>query len=297
MSTYPTAFDATFPGFPYVDNTEYVDQSQANAWVAAIQAIQSTIGYGANGTPQSPLYSAQYATTYSTVTARMAALETTVADGIQINTSAANIQPIGPAAVAGNSGLAADARHVHPGQSGSSLLQIGTIFMWPGQASTFPAGCLLCNGQLVSTSTYSTLFGIVGYAYGGGGASFALPSYNDRFPIGINSTAPAVGSTGGSRVISTNNLPAHNHPVSDPGHFHTIPEPSPAAYMIGLQGTTGVWAAPANGAQFGASGLGISLDLGPFTAGTTTGVTTVNTGSGANYDQPFIGTYFLVRAL
>ena len=62
-STYPTAFDSTFPGYPYVDNTEFLDQTQANAWVSAIQNIETAIGYGGIGNPASPLYSAAYSAT------------------------------------------------------------------------------------------------------------------------------------------------------------------------------------------------------------------------------------------
>ena len=92
---FPVAFDSTFPGYPYVDATEYIDATQANAWVAAIQAIEATIGYGTAGTPASPLYSSVYATTYTTITARMAAIESNISGGIKINTASGNIQPVG----------------------------------------------------------------------------------------------------------------------------------------------------------------------------------------------------------
>lgn len=53
---------------------------------------------------------------------------------------------------------------------------IGTVTNWA--RATPPAGWFLCNGAVVSRSTYSTLFGVTGTAYGAGDGSttFALPS-------------------------------------------------------------------------------------------------------------------------
>ena len=302
---FPVAFDSTFPGYPYVDATEYIDATQANAWVAAIQAIEATIGYGTAGTPASPLYSSVYATTYTTITARMAAIESNISGGIKINTASGNIQPVGVSNTAGSTGLAADAGHTHSGVTAGSLKQIGEVFMWPGAPSTFPSGCFQCNGQLISTSTYSTLFGIIGYTYGGTGGSFAVPNYNDKFPIGVNSTASSVGATGGSTTITTNNLPSHSHSASgsDSGHYHQISSPfgggSGFQPLIGQQGFSGTWAAGGNGSQFGAGGLGINWDniLQTQNATANISVSVGNTGNGAAYNQPFIGTYFLIRAI
>jgi microcystin-dependent protein len=79
---------------------------------------------------------------------------------------------------------------------------------------------LLCQGQAVSRSTYATLFGAIGTTFGGGDglATFNLPDYRDRMPIGSGSLY-ATGSTGGSKdavVVS------HSHSVSDPGHVHQM---------------------------------------------------------------------------
>lgn len=314
MSTFPTAFDATFPGYPYVDNTQFVDQTQANAWVQAIQAIESTIGYGTLGTPASPLYSAAYATTYATVTARIAALETVVVGGLKLNTVAANIQPVGVAALAGGSGLAADATHVHPGQAPASLKQIGEIFMWPASPATYPAGAgtvFQCNGQGISTSTYATLFGIIGYTYGGVGATFNLPNYNDKFPIGVGTIASAAGSTGGSTSISVNNLPSHSHnpitvTINDAGHTtptyldETGPGANEAVYFSAgstLNINPATSSPPlSQPVSFSPSGGGQLHWARAFT-GITATASGVGVGAGTAYTQPFIGMYFLIRAL
>ncbi len=73
-------------------------------------------------------------------------------------------------------------------------------------------GWLLCNGRALSTTTYSTLFSLIGYTYGGSGGTFYLP----------NSAGQTLGSAGGSypfgtvtgsstATLVTANLPAHTH--------------------------------------------------------------------------------------
>ena len=92
--------------------------------------------------------------------------------------------------------------------------------MW-GTASA-PSGYLLCDGSSVSTTTYAALFAVIGYTFGGSGASFTLPDYRGRMPIGVSGSY-ALASTGGSATttLSLANLPAHDHSITDPGHTHT----------------------------------------------------------------------------
>lgn len=309
-STYPTAFDSTFPGYPYVDNTEYLDQTQANAWVSAIQNLETTIGYGLVGNPASPLWSAAYNTTYSSLTARLVATEALVNNGVKINSSGGVIQSVGVTNQAGASGLAADAAHVHAGSaSPSSYVPIGGTIIWPGPSGTFPQNFFQCNGQLVSTTTYNALYVALGSGsvYGVSGGSFFLPNLNDRFPLGVNAVAATVGATGGSRTISTNQMPAHNHSVSvslnDPGHRHE-------SQLDEVPGDEGVYtsggstlslqlqtAGPPNAVSYSPTGGG-QLHWKSATTGIgVSGASSGNTGAGFNYDQPYLGVYFLIRAL
>ena len=310
-SQYPGGFDSVFPGYPYVDFTENVTASQANAWVAAIQALETTVGFGTAGTSANPLFSQAYATTYSTVTARIGQLETNVVNGLKLNTAAGNIQSVGLTNAAGSSGLAADASHVHAGPASSSLKQIGEVFMWPGSAATFPANCLQCNGQGISTSTYAALFSIIAYNYGGGGATFNLPNYNDRRPVGIGTLAPSIGSSGGSNTISVSNLPAHNHPVSatDSGHVHA----SRLQDSDGGVTAQAIYLAPGSMLSIATTNFvpplsqpvswspGSPIDPGhqnswaPATANIS--ASSGNTGGGSNFNEPYLGTYFLIKAL
>ena len=77
----------------------------------------------------------------------------------------------------------------------------GTIVAFGG--TTPPAGWLLCNGQTVSRSTYSSLYAVVGNSFGSGDGSttFHLPDLRGRFLRGLDGTAgndPDSGSSSNS---------------------------------------------------------------------------------------------------
>jgi microcystin-dependent protein len=50
----------------------------------------------------------------------------------------------------------------------------GMITAYP--ISTPPSGWLLCNGNSYTTSTYSSLYSLIGYSYGGSGSTFSVPN-------------------------------------------------------------------------------------------------------------------------
>lgn len=84
-----------------------------------------------------------------------------------------------------------------------------------------PEGWLLCNGQLVSISSYQALFSLVGTVYGGDGTStFALPDLRSRVPIGMGQSPGLslyqIGQKGGVEnvTLTTPQLPAHTHPAT-----------------------------------------------------------------------------------
>jgi microcystin-dependent protein len=57
---------------------------------------------------------------------------------------------------------------------------VGTLLDYAG--STAPSGYLMCDGRSLSTAgTYAALFAVIGYAYGGSGASFNIPDFRGRF--------------------------------------------------------------------------------------------------------------------
>ena len=115
-----------------------------------------------------------------------------------------------------------------PGPAGTSATHpLGAIIAFAGQ--TPPAGWLLCDGSLLAMTTYPELFAVIGSTYGGDGRnSFALPDLRGRAAFGAGQgpglTARALGETFGSEThqLLVSEMPAHTHPVDDPGHSHTI---------------------------------------------------------------------------
>lgn len=93
---------------------------------------------------------------------------------------------------------------------------VGGIIQYAGSSTPAGGKWLICDGSLVSRSTYASLFTAIGTAYGAGDGSttFALPNLKGRFPIGLDVTKAAVdalGEIGGSVTILEANLPAHTH--------------------------------------------------------------------------------------
>jgi microcystin-dependent protein len=72
---------------------------------------------------------------------------------------------------------------------------------------TAPTGWLLCDASSVSTTTYAALFTVIGYTYGGSGASFNLPDLRGRAPVGL-AAASGLGSTGTGTVTGGSSLAA-----------------------------------------------------------------------------------------
>lgn len=99
----------------------------------------------------------------------------------------------------------------------------GLIIPW--SSSTVPSGFLECDGSSVSTTTYANLFAVVGYVYGGSGASFNLPDLRDRTAVhkstnksfattgGANTVTPTGNISGstGSTTLTSNTIPSHGH--------------------------------------------------------------------------------------
>jgi microcystin-dependent protein len=180
----------------------------------------------------------------------------------------------------------------------------GEVKMWA--TATAPTGYLMCDGSLVSRTTYALLYAVIGDTFGAGDGSttFRLPSFRDRMPIGAGATYSA-NTTGGSTdavVVShthsaTPSLSA-SHALTFsgdalPAHSHTVPTTSgqgsgfsfaytgtnPSAY-----GTSSVSA----GTPTGSIGGSISIS-GSVTNGST-GVSATN----ANL-PPYIGIHFIIR--
>jgi microcystin-dependent protein len=109
--------------------------------------------------------------------------------------------------------------------TGLQGLSTGTVAPW--STTTAPSGFLECNGQSVSTSTYAALFAVIGYTYGGSGASFNVPDLQDRVTVGKSNTKALASSMGANTVAPTGNVggSAGATTLSScqiPSHLHTM---------------------------------------------------------------------------
>ena len=115
------------------------------------------------------------------------------------------------------------------------VIPVGTVVRWT--TDTVPSGYLECNGQSVSSSTYSALYDVIGTTFGGSGSTFKVPDYRRRVSIGAGGARPPgslgpgtnIGDTGGREnvTITGDTLPRHGHPVSMTlasitGHDHVL---------------------------------------------------------------------------
>ena len=172
----------------------------------------------------------------------------------------------------------------------SAGVPTGAIQMW--STGTAPTGYLLCNGASVSTTTYATLFSVLGYTFGGSGGSFALPNYTNRMPYGTT-----IGSTGGSAdaiVVSH----SHSNNVSDPGHYHIFGGDD----QVASQGGYSVQSGFSYDAVSTTSGGGVNMythDSANNNAPQGTGISvstnaTGSSGTGANL-PPYLGINFIIK--
>ena len=95
---------------------------------------------------------------------------------------------------------------------------VATIILHGG--GTVPQGYLGCDGAAVSRTTYANLFAQIGTLHGAGdgAATFNLPDFRRRVPVGSGGTATAAlnnvaGSTGGSEThtLAIGEMPSHSH--------------------------------------------------------------------------------------
>lgn len=98
---------------------------------------------------------------------------------------------------------------------------IGSMTMFGG--ATAPANWLICDGSSLDTTAYAKLFAVTAYVFGGSGANFNLPNFQQRFPLGAEATN-VLGSSGGflNQTLTIANLPAHAHPITDVAHTHGL---------------------------------------------------------------------------
>lgn len=161
---------------------------------------------------------------------------------------------------------------------------IGEIRIFAGNFA--PRGWAFCDGQLLSISSNSALFSILGTTYGGDGrTTFALPDLRGRAPIhaghGAGLTNRVLGSKTGTEqtTITILNLPNHSHSASLTGSTASVSIPvnvsdgdadetNPGSGVLANTGDDLYASSPSTGSQY--SGAPVQADVnGNVTIGST----------------------------
>lgn len=110
------------------------------------------------------------------------------------------------------------------------IIPVGMIFSYG--SSVIPTGYLECNGDILSRTTYATLYAAIGTAFNTGGESgsqFRVPDMRGRIPIGAGAGSGLTSRTLGDTTIgaelatvSISEMPSHSHGITDPGHTHNF---------------------------------------------------------------------------
>lgn len=200
----------------------------------------------------------------------------------------------------------------------------GTVLPFAGAAA--PNGWLLCYGQAVKRSDYPNLFAAIGTTFGAGDGSttFNLPDLRGRVPAGKDNMGgtpanrlttagsgvdgPTLGAAGGSQAhtLTTAQMPAHNHGVTDPTHAHSVYDPGhthtqQSWNLTSFDGTGGPYQVGADAPASGGLGVVNSVSfvgtgIGIYAA--ATGISIQNNGSGGahNNTQPTIVLNHIIKA-
>lgn len=175
----------------------------------------------------------------------------------------------------------------------------GTVKMFAGASA--PTGYMVCDGSGLDTTTYASLFAVIGYTYGGAGATFNLPDLRGRMPVGVGTgaglTPRALGDSSGGETKDIE----HQHTTQD----HTLSAGELASHKHGVD--------PASAASAFALDLGPTAGNGPDFSSVaiswpTTGINTGGSGGAHNHGNtgdagsttqdvmnPFLALNFIIK--
>lgn len=197
-------------------------------------------------------------------------------------------------------------------------IPVGAVQMYAGPSyPDISTGWIPADGRAVLIADFPELYDLFGCYYGctAGPDYFSVPNLISRAPVmagydGGLLTARTVGDYFGSEfhTLTTVELPAHNHGITDPGHSHGITDPGHTHIIINRSGVatnrhSGVGGANPSNAEnapgttnSGTANTTTNTTTGITVSSATTGITTNNTGSGTAFSmwQPSYALNFMV---
>ena len=160
----------------------------------------------------------------------------------------------------------------------------GAMLMWP--TATAPTGFLLCNGAVVSRSTYAALFAILGVVFGSGDGSttFTLPDYRNKTVLGAGDLYAAAATGGSKDAITVSHTHTATSTVTDPGHLHQIAFQNVGDAFGGTRAVSQISGADIKDTLTAVTGITVA----------TTNDSAGSSGTNANL-PPYLGIYFIIK--
>lgn len=211
--------------------------------------------------------------------------------------------PTGPSGPTGYTGMTGPTGHVghtgptgatglrgHTGQTGpyNNGVPIGSIIM-AGFNAPFYQGWAFCNGTNIPIDSsgvptdpdFVELKNVIQFTFGGsiGDGYFSLPNLLGRFPACLDngSYTGFLGDSSGNQYIQKEQLPNHDHSITDPGHSHVLTMNNPTF-------------------QTGVTAMNNPTPSGPITINvnsSTTGITVNDSGTGWGVSQEYFKPMYL----
>lgn len=167
--------------------------------------------------------------------------------------------PTGPTGATGATGPKGDKGDT--GATGPDGNPTGALLPYAG--STAPTNYLLCDGSVVSQTTYAALYAVISTTYNTGGegaGNFRLPNLKGRTVVGRDSSDTdfdTLGETRGAKThtLAESEIPSHTH---GPGSYETNFQSVTNTTVTGAAGrlTTGTGVTRAVSGTSGATGGG-----------------------------------------
>lgn len=179
----------------------------------------------------------------------------------------------------------------------------GSIIAW-GKA-TVPQNWLLCDGSVISRTTYASLFAAIGTTYGAGNGTttFQLPDLRGRVPVGKNGGSfGSLGASGGEETVTLtaaqSGSPSHTHPFSGStnttgAHTHVLSGSNGGSVNLGPSVTSnsnGDFGYVLPGGRANSAG-----DHSHTFSGTTAGSTATNASASHTNVQPYQVVNYIIK--